>query len=180
MHPNVAAIESALGQAQVPGVKDFLRFMRAIHPADRLPSRAAFDPTCIAKLLPNIVMVEVVRANESSGMRFFVRVVGQAVADSTESFSMNRYLDETLSMPANLPGNSTPIEVRRRVVETGQTYFWSGPPRLKFKLDFYGAVEYAHCPLAEDGVAVDRIVSIFTYGDEPKKAAASARRPGAQ
>jgi hypothetical protein len=160
MHPNVAVLDAALAQARTPPVREFLGFMRAIQPADRLPSRAAFDPAALAALLSNVVLVEVVRADPGPAPRFFVRVAGEAVLAASDDIRMNRYLDETLKIPAN----RVPIDARHAAIASGCVQFWRGTPRIRFKLDYIDTVELAHCPLADDGRTVDRIVSIFNYG----------------
>ena len=139
--------------------------MRKIQPADRLPGRAAFDPAALGPLLANIVLVEVVRGDAGAEPRFFVRVAGQVVLDASQQIKMNRYLDETLESPANM----APIDARSAAVATGCTQFWRGAPRIRFKLDYIAAIELAHCPLAEDGRTVDRIVSIIDYGSVSKR-----------
>ena len=165
MHPNVAALDAALAQAMTEQVRAFLGFMRAIQPADRLPARAAFDPAALAPLLANVVLVEVEPGASDGEKRFFVRVAGQAVLDASAEIRMLRHLDETLA----LPENRAPIESRRQVATTGRTHFWRGAPRIRFKLDYIETVELAHCPLADDGSTVDRIVSVFDYGIDPRR-----------
>ena len=165
MHPNVAALDAALAQARTPTVREFLAFMRAIQPADRLPPRAAFDPAALPGLLANVVLVEVVREEPGAVPRFFVRVAGQTVLEATDDIKMNRYLDETLGTPANI----APHDARRAVVETGCLQFRHGPPRVSFKLDYIETVEFAHCPLADDGRDVDRIVSVLDYGKHHRR-----------
>lgn len=165
MHPNAAALDTALAQARTATVREFLGYMRKIHPDDRLPPRAAFDPAALAPLLANVVLAEVERGAPDAEKRFFVRVAGQAVLDASAEIRMGRYLDETLA----LPENRAPIDSRRQVAATGCTHFWRGAPRIRFKLDYIETVELAHCPLAEDGSTVDRIVSIFDYGIDRRR-----------
>ncbi len=160
MHPNAVALDAALAQATTQRVRGFLGYMRKIQPADRLPARAAFDPAALAPLLANVVLVELVRQDPGRPPRFFVRVAGQAVLDASQQIKMNRYLDETLESPANL----APIDARSAAAATGSTQFWRGAPRISFKLDYIETIELAHCPLADDGRTVDRIVSIIDYG----------------
>ena len=160
MHPNVVALDAALAQAATQRVREFLGYMRRIHPADRLPARAAFDPAALAPLLANVVLVEVARQDPGRPPRIFVRVAGQAVLDASQQIKMNRYLDETLESPANM----APLDARSDAVATGITQFWRGAPRIRFRLDFIDTIELAHCPLADDGRTVDRIVSIIDYG----------------
>ncbi|MCA3262518.1 MAG: hypothetical protein ING44_11300 [Telmatospirillum sp.] len=163
MHPNIAALDAALAQARTATVREFLGFMRRIQPVDRLPPRAAFDPAALAPLLANVVLVEVVRDGPGQSPRFFVRVAGQTVLDASDQIKMNSYLDETLGTPAQ----AAPIDARSAAAASGCAQFWRGPPRIRFKLDYLDTIELAHCPLAEDGSTVDRIVSIIDYGLDP-------------
>ena len=73
---------------------------------------------------------------------------------------IGRYLDEIAN--TSEPTVRFPIETRHAVVETGCMVYYRGKPRVRFSLD-YAEIEYAHCPLAEDGVTVDQIVSVFHY-----------------
>jgi hypothetical protein len=171
MNTNLQAIDEALAYAQSPLVVDFLTYIRSIQPADRLPSRAAFDPGAIRRLLPNIVLVEVERPPAPALPRFFVRLAGQSVLDAHPNIEMKRYLDEMLTEN----GTEIAVNVRHRVLETRRTYYYRGPARFKFKLD-YNDIEYAHCPLSDDGVDVDRIVSIFVYNVKDEAQAAQKRR----
>jgi hypothetical protein len=164
MHPNLQKIEDALSRATFPEVRSFLSYMKRIHPKSRLPKREEFEPFELRKIMTNLVVVEVIREGSKDIPRFFVRVVGERVASAAPSVMMNRFLDEAVADGVG----SIVIDVRRTVVDTGLTYFWSGAPRMKFKLDFVDTVEYAHCPFAEDGVSVDRIISAFSYGKQGK------------
>lgn len=136
--------------AQSRVIIDFLRYLQRIHPADRLPARRDIDPLHIPALLDNVVLAEVHR-QAGSPPRFFVRVAGDAILRALPGPVLNRYIGE------DIRGN-----VRHTVLETGRIYYWRGPPRLKFRYD-YDDVEYVHCPLASDGIMIDRIFSAFHY-----------------
>ena len=163
MGTKIAALDDALANAKSPLVVEFLRYMRRIQTSDRLPPRAAFDPGAVRRLLPNIVLVEVERPPSPAVPRFFVRLAGQTVLDAHPNVQMKRYLDEMLVAD----GAEIPVQVRHEVLETRRVYYYCGPARFKFKLD-YNDIEYAHCPLSDDGVDVDRIVSIFVYNIKNK------------
>jgi len=147
---NLAAIAEALAVAQSRVIIDFLRYLQRIHPADRLPGRRDIDPLHIPNLLDNVVLAEVHRQPDSHA-RFFVRVAGEAIVRALPGPVLNHYIGE------DIRGN-----VRQTVLETGKMYYWRGPPRLKFRYDF-DDVEYVHCPLADDGILIDRIFSAFHY-----------------
>lgn len=135
--------------------------MRSIHPPDRLPPRAAFDPIDIPQLLGGIVLVTVERQPVPAPPRFLVKVAGGDVLAAAPVPMMNRYLDEVVRQNER-PGAQVVLDARHGILESGCTYYWRGPPRMKFRLDF-ADLEYCHCPLAEDGVTVNRIISFLHY-----------------
>ena len=161
-HPDLAAIARALAATDTPVIADFLRHMQRIHPADRLPARAAFDPMAVPHLLPNLVLAEVRRGD--GDIRFFVRVAGEAVLRAAPVPLMNRYLESSVRLTGD-PGDESQariVDVRRQVVDSGCTIHWRGRVNIPFRFNF-GDVEFVHAPLAEDGVTVDRILSVLVY-----------------
>lgn len=163
MHPNLAAIETALASAESRVLRDFLIYMRDIHPAGQLPARGAFDPMAIPHLLGNVVLVQVER-RPADGMRFLVRVAGEAVLRAAPVPLMNRYIETSVNLIKNVQDESEAriVDVRRQVAETGCMRYFYGRLNVPFRFNF-ADMEYAHCPLAEDGVTVDRILSAFYY-----------------
>lgn len=157
---NLDAARAALAMARHALVRDFLRYYIAIHPAAALPARSAFDPAAIPRLLPNLVLAEVVHQSGLSAPRFRIKVAGEEVVQAMRIPLIGRFLDEIANTTE--PTARFPIESRHSVVETGCLIYRRGQPRMRFSLD-YDEVEYAHCPLGEDGVAVDHIVSIIYY-----------------
>jgi hypothetical protein len=141
-------------------VRDFLSYYIGIHPCDALPARAAFDPTAIPRLLPNLVLAEVVREPGLARPRFRIKVAGEEIVQAMRMPLIGRFLDEIAN--TNEPTARFPIESRHSVVENGCMVYRRGQPRMRFSLD-YAEVEYAHCPLADDGVTVDHIVTINYY-----------------
>lgn len=141
--------------------------MREIHPPDRLPSRAAFDPMRVPHLLSHLVLVQVERPS-AGAMRFLVRVAGESVLRAAPVPLMNRYIESSVNLikDARDDSESRIVDVRRQVAETGCMQHWCGRVNIPFRLNF-GDVEYAHCPLAEDGTTVDRILSAFFYHGAP-------------
>lgn len=159
---NILALQEALSKVRSQRLADFIRYMIAIHPADRLPGRQDFDPLRIPALLPGVVLVAVHRLE--GRIRFQMKVVGQDVADAAPVRTKDRFLDEVV---AELPGASVIIDTRMKVLETGHAYLRQGPPTMPFTFKMT-ALEYVHCPLASDGQTIDQIVSCFSYrGQEP-------------
>ncbi|WP_341911822.1 hypothetical protein [Ferrovibrio terrae] len=159
-HANQDAVQAALAQARHPIVRDFLTYYAGIHPADALPSRNAFDPMAIPRLLPHLVLAEVEHQADGRPARFRIKVAGEEVVAALRMPLIGRYMDEIAN--TSEPTARFPIESRHSVVETGCMIYRRGKPRLRFPLD-YAEVEYAHCPLAEDGVTVDHIMTVNHY-----------------
>jgi hypothetical protein len=157
---NLKAARAAHAEARHPFVRDFLHYYIGIHPDHTLPPRRAFDPLAIPRLLPNLVLVEVVPQPGKSPARFRIKVAGEAVVEALRMPLIGRFLDEIAN--SSEPTARFPIESRHSVVETGCMVYRRGAPRMRFSLD-YGEVEYAHCPLAEDGFTVDHIVTVNYY-----------------
>lgn len=159
-HPNLDAITAAQAKVRHPLVRQFLSYYLDIHPAEALPARSAFDPLAIPRLLPNVVLAEVVHQPDGRPARFRIKVAGDEVVDAMRMPLIGRYLDEIAN--TSEPTARFPIESRHAVVETGCLVYRRGKPRMRFSLD-YAEVEYAHCPLAEDGVNVDHILTVNHY-----------------
>lgn len=156
LHPNLVALDAALAQAQSPSIKTFLDILKARHPHERLMARSDFDPADMPALLPDIVLTAV----EWPGPRFLVKVAGEHVREAHDRPLIGRYIDTLFRDDDNNP--RFPIVKRMKVVETGCLVYRRGRPRMRFSLDFAN-VEYCHFPLAEDGVAIDHILSIILY-----------------
>ena len=157
-HSNLAALKRYLGDARHPEVAAFLQHMIRIHPADRLPAREAFDPLAVPALLPGLVLADVVRS-PNRGPRFRICVAGEIVLSAAPVPMMGRFIDE---IAAQISGGKVVVDVRQSVLDSGASYYWYGPPRMKFRLDFAN-LEYVHCPLAADGATIDHILSFFHY-----------------
>lgn len=172
-HPNLVAITETLSRVQTPAIADFLRCMRATHPVDRLPARAAFDPMSVPHLLRHLVLVQVERqgpvAQQGGGLRYLVRVAGELVLSAAPVPLMNRHLEGSVGLTpgSETQSKATILDARRQVVETARLIYWRGKSTIPFRFDF-GDLEYAHCPLAEDGVTVDRVLSCFFYHGAPQ------------
>lgn len=158
LHPNLVALNRYRDEVRHPDVAAFLQYMVHIHPADRLPSRRAFDPAAMPALLSGVVLADVVRP-AGAAPRFRVCVAGETVLNAAPVPMMGRFVDE---IAAQITGGKVIVDVRQAVLDTGHSYYWYGLPRMKFRLDFAN-LEYLHCPLAEDGETIDHILSFFHY-----------------
>jgi hypothetical protein len=159
-HPNIDAATAALAQARHTTVQQFITYYLGIHPASFLPGRSAFDPVAIPRLLPHLVLAEVERQGGDLPARFRIKVAGDEVVAAMRMPLIGRYLDEIAN--TSEPTARFPIESRHAVVDTGRLVYRRGKPRMRFSLD-YAEVEYVHCPLAEDGVNVDHVLTVNHY-----------------
>jgi hypothetical protein len=166
LHPNIAAINAARAIAVSRVLRDFLEYMLTIHPENRLPARAAFEPMAIPHLLGHLVLVQVERG--ADGMRFMVRVAGEMVLRAAPVPLMNRYIETSVNLTRKPDDESQAriVNVRQQVAEGGVAAYFHGHVNVPFRFNF-AAMEYAHCPLAEDGATVDRILSAFYYHGAP-------------
>jgi hypothetical protein len=153
-HPNLAAIAMARAAARLSRVQQLLEYYASIHPADRLPARAAFDPLAIPRLLPNLMLVKV----DHPAQRFRVKVVGEAIAMAVPVPLHGRWLDEI--RPEEGLDTAGLVASRLVVSESGRLLHQYGQSRTRFSLDFAN-LEFVHCPLSEDGVRVDHILTVY-------------------
>ncbi|WP_300297247.1 PAS domain-containing protein [Ferrovibrio sp.] len=156
-HPNLVTIARVLHVARDEKIADFLAYYRGIHPADRLPSRRDFDPMAVPRLLPHLILVEVVHGDRPG---FRIKVAGEEIVRAFRMPLQGRRLEDIAE--EDEPGRPYSILTRAAVAKSGLVAHYCGAPRMRFALDF-ADIEYVHCPLAEDGVTVDQIVSVFHY-----------------
>lgn len=154
LHPNLGALGPVQAGARLSRVKALLEYYASIHPPYRLPSRADFDPLAIPRLLPHLMLVKVDRASR----RFRVKVVGNAVAMALPVPLHGRWLDDV--RPEEGLDTSHMIAARHAVLDSGTVSYLYGRTPTRFSLDFAN-LEYAHCPLAEDGVQVDHVLTVY-------------------
>lgn len=153
-HPSIARTREILAVAQDDDLRELLRYWLALHPAARLPERAAFDPLAVPMALPRLVLTEV----ERDPYRFRVRVMGTAIVTAFGADFTGRYLDEVL------PDFESDYSYLHRVevVETGMPNYRHGDARMSFKLDF-APLERVYLPFASDGERVDMILAMAVY-----------------
>lgn len=154
LHPNTGALGDARARARLSRVKALLEYYASIHPADRLPSRADFDPLAIPRLLPHLMLVKVDRTSR----RFRVKVVGDAVAMALPVALHGRWLDDVRREEGLDTAHM--IAARQAVLDSGTVSYLYGRTPTRFSLDFAN-LEAAHCPLSEDGVQVDHILTVY-------------------
>ncbi|WP_341705092.1 PAS domain-containing protein [Ferrovibrio sp.] len=155
-HPNLVRLDAVRAAARQARMRAFLDYYASMHPAGRLPARGDFDPLHIPRLLPHLMLVDVDRSS-TAGLRFRVRVAGEYVTAATLPALAGRWLDEI--DPAEYD-TAVMIAARRSVAESGLLDHGYGRSAARFRLDFAN-LEYAHCPLAEDGETVSHILSFY-------------------
>ncbi|WP_420405232.1 PAS domain-containing protein [Nisaea sp.] len=153
-HPSLATAREIQARAQTAEVRDLLAHWISIHPGDRIPARADFDPLDIPRLLPNLVLTDV----ERDPWRFRVRVMGTAVVEAMGEDFTGRYLDEVWPDA----GNQLLIRDRIAVAESGLPNYRYGKSATRFRLDF-APLERVFLPFAADGAKVDVILSAIVY-----------------
>ena len=153
-HPGLTALSSIARRVSDRKLAKFIDYWKSIHPADRLPSRADFDPMAIPDLLPQIVLMDV----EDNPRRFRFRVFGSELVDAFEHDFTNLYTDE---IPSRFR-DTVSIRQRFEVAETGLPIYYVGNPSLGFTYDF-APVEIVHLPMARDGETPDMIISMFVH-----------------
>lgn len=155
---SLADLQAVSSTFNNPKIRQLADYWMSIHPEDRLPSRADFDPIDIPVLLPHLVLVDVTR----NPIRFMVRVQGTDVTRAMRRELKGIYLDEAFPDFEQC----FPHIDRVRVVETARPVHRIGTPSIQFALD-YAPVERLHLPLSSDGSAVNMVLSIFLYEQKP-------------
>ncbi len=151
---SLKAAYSLLSVIKSAGARKMLEYYIEIHPADRLPNRENFNPMAIPSILPNIVLVDVVR----NPFRFKYRLAGTEVYNQWGFEVTGKYIDELVQAP-----NTKHSQIDRvAVVATRQPIHRFGMPDLEFRTSFR-EMEYLHLPFAEDGQNVDMILSYLGY-----------------
>lgn len=137
-----------------PRVVSLLDYYLKIHPKSKLPGRSDFDPFNIPICMPNLALVDV----ERNPFRFRFRVMGTSIAFNIEREGTGKYLDELV------PDVETQFPHLDRVTaaESGLPVYRIGEGSVSFRSDF-ADLERVHLPLANDGINVDMVLSIFIY-----------------
>lgn len=146
-------IITSADQIASPRLQQLYDYWQSKRREGRLPRRADIDPTEIPQLMPNLLLVDV----EYNPFRVRYRLVGTQVVEATGFEFTGRYLDEIV-----LPDDEGPF------LESYQLAAEQKVPvlaRIKWHLDADTIGEYDACflPLSEDGVTVDKVLSMECY-----------------
>lgn len=134
-----------------------LRYWQSIHPSEGLPGRQHFDPSAVAAILPNLVLVEVHRAP----LRFRYRVLGTCIDAALGQALTGKWLDEAHA------GHACAAEVLEeyRSVAVTKSPLWRRSSPVIVSEPECLAVEVLRLPLASNGVTVDMVLGVTLYFD---------------
>lgn len=118
----------------------------------KVPSRSDIDPVDVRDLLPNLLMIDMV----GDPARFRVRLVGTRVVQYTGFDFTGRCLDELV-----FQGRDFLEQCYRRMLAERRPIF--GHYAWLVRSRHFGQCEFGLFPLSEDGVTVDRGISIEDY-----------------
>lgn len=122
----------------------------------RLPRRAEIDPLSLPKLLPNLFLVDVVRAG-SAAPRFRFRLLGGAIT-ARESVRPGQFIDEFEGMrDSERIMRHYHNTLGRRISVRSATLAWDHP--TKEFITYHALL----LPLSEDGREVDTILGLAIY-----------------
>ncbi len=118
----------------------------------RVPSRSVIDPVDVRELLPNLMMIDVV----DEPPRFRYRLVGTRVVQYTGFDFTGRCLDEMIFQGRDFMEQCYRVMLAERRPIFGH-YAWLVRSR------HFGQCEFGLFPLSDDGVTVNRGISIEDY-----------------
>jgi hypothetical protein len=118
----------------------------------KVPSRSDIDPVDVRELLPNLMMIDVV----DDPARFRYRLVGTRVVQYTGFDFTGRCLDEMV-----FQGRDFMEQCYRRMLAEKRPIF--GHYAWLVRSRHFGQCEFALFPLSDDGVTVNRGISIEDY-----------------
>ena len=129
-------------------IKEFYFLWQSKCRANRLPSRRDIDPAEMVRLLPNIMLIDVIRP----GPRFRYRLVGTGEVNHRGFDPTGKMLEEAYS---GLDGDY--CDGNYRYVATSGKHLFDTSPERTIK-DNMADVQVLFVPLAGDGTTVDMIM----------------------
>ena len=136
------------------GIREFFLLWESKCRADRLPSRSEINPAEMARLLPNIMLIDVI----SPGLQFRYRLVGTDEVRHRGFDPTGKTLEEAYS---GLDGDYCDGNYRY-VATSGKHLFDTSPePTVRGNL---ADVQAVFVPLAGDGKTVDTIMVYSVVG----------------
>jgi len=142
-------------QLDHPRLREFYTYWQSKRHGNKLPARRDIDPIEVPRLLPTLVLIDVVR--ESGGPRFRYRLIGSEVVDKHRENFTGQWIDEAIGPEAG----ARVIDNMKRVVETGEPHIWSSKMAMEGRE--HVAFTRLICPLADDGEAVDTLAGVYVF-----------------
>jgi hypothetical protein len=118
----------------------------------KMPSRSMIDPVDVSDLLPNILMMDVLR----DPLRFRFRLVGTRVVQYTGFDFTGRCLQDLV-----FQGRDFLEQCYDRIMAEKQPIF--GHYSWLVRSRHFGQCEFGLFPLSDDGVTMDRAIAIEDY-----------------
>ena len=118
----------------------------------KVPSRSEIDPVDVRELLPNLMMIDIV----GEPPRFRYRLVGTRVVQYTGFDFTGRCMDEMV-----FQGRDFMEQCYRRMLAERRPIF--GHYAWLVRSRHFGQCEFGLFPLSDDGVTVNRAISIEDY-----------------
>ena len=146
--------DGALPEFRSARVADFVAHWRTLRRGTALPARADFDPSAIRALLPHLMIVEMV----GTPPRPRYRLVGTAVAEIAKLDFTGEYADGLDFQEAEEfdYGAAYRAVAAARQPGLGHSAMLAGGTVPRW-------IEFAICPLADDGVTVNQFLALEDY-----------------
>ena len=146
-------------QFDAPNLSNVLTLWKMRASAGRLPARSDFSARDLMRVLPTLMIAEIIRAGDQ--VRYRYRYVGTHVAQTIGELT-GKFLDEALPEPS-----------RERTTACYQAVIDAREPLrflTKFSLDkiSYLCAEFLSAPLASDGATVDMVMTVTDFRPPPQ------------
>ncbi|MBL8691593.1 MAG: PAS domain-containing protein [Rhodospirillaceae bacterium] len=136
-----------------PKIHQVAEAWQGMRPAPHLlPGRQHFDPSAVGRLLPQVMTLDLLRADgELRAMRY--RLIGSMIRDAYGE-------DTTGKLAETFPRHF------RLAAESGKPVWRFGPPAQTILKGRVTAIENLILPLASDGTTVDVLVLLSVFFDQ--------------
>lgn len=136
-----------------PKIHQVSEAWQGMRPApDKLPGRQHFDPSAVGRLLPQLMSLDLLRADgELRAVRY--RLIGSMIRDAYGEDTTGKLVD---TFPRHF----------RLAAESGKPVWRFGPPAQTILKGRVTAIENLILPLAADGTTVDVLVLLSVFFDQ--------------
>ncbi|MEQ8347372.1 MAG: PAS domain-containing protein [Sneathiellaceae bacterium] len=156
----------ALEQVTAPLVLEGHAYWRSKQREGKLPARADIVPSEIKRLLPNVILSDVLRA--PFDIRF--RLTGTRVVEMNGVDLTGRRLNYGVAQPE---WRDYWLRIYSRVADTGQPAF--GADSYAYRNRSHASLQWCLLPLAADGRTVDMIFEVEAYDADARPGEGVAR-----